>query len=80
MDKGKSVIWLMLLSSGVLAYQDNFTVADGLDFSVDVFGTWVLDALSNVLGFLPVFVVFLLLVLVFILLIKSFNGLRWFLK
>ena len=78
MDFRKALVWLILFSGNALAYQENFTVTDGLDFSVDVVGTWVLDAISNVLGFLPVFVVFILFILIFILLKKVFKGMGWF--
>ena len=80
MDIRKALVWLVLFSGNALAYQENFTLADGLDFSDDVVGTWVLDSLSNMLGFLPVFVVFLLFTLIIIILSKSSKGLRWFLK
>lgn len=76
MNIKKVWVWLMLLSGRALAYQENFTVVDALDFSVDVGGTWVLDGISNFLGFLPVFIVFLLFALIIVLIIKVFKGIR----
>ena len=80
MNIGKALVWLVLFSGNAFAYQENFTLENGLDFAVDVGGTWVLDGLSNSLSFFPVFVVFILLVLLLVIIFKVFKGLGWFLK
>ena len=82
MEKKKTLVWLvcLLLGKTVWAYQENFSVSDSLDFSVNVFGGFVLDTLSNSLGFIPVILAIILFLIILRLLFRMFQGSGWLIK